>query len=139
MMDERFFLYSEETDLCLRIKEAGWSVRHLPQMTIVHHAGKGGLNPKMEAQNSFARMQHARKHFGGVRRELYRMALITGYGLRWLVATCRRDADRRAVASASMAGASGLGEPPFVMPPQVAVSATARITVDEPIELETAV
>jgi Glycosyl transferase family group 2 len=28
--DERFFLYSEETDLCFRIKQAGWEIRHLP-------------------------------------------------------------------------------------------------------------
>ena len=27
--DERFFIYSEETDLCLRIKSAGWDIRHL--------------------------------------------------------------------------------------------------------------
>ena len=42
LLDERFFIYSEEPDLCLRMKRAGWGVRHLPQMTIVHHAGKGG-------------------------------------------------------------------------------------------------
>lgn len=139
VMDERFFLYSEETDLCLRIKQAGWSVRHLPQMTIIHHAGKGGLNPKMEAQNSYARMQHARKHFGGLQRELYRIALITGYGLRWLVALFRRDPDRRAVTAASLAATAGIGEPPFVLPPPVALPVTGRIRADEPIELETAV
>ena len=30
LLDERFFIYSEETDLCLRIKQAGWEIRHLP-------------------------------------------------------------------------------------------------------------
>ena len=35
-LDERFFMYSEETDLCRRIKTAGWEVRHLPSMTILH-------------------------------------------------------------------------------------------------------
>ena len=39
--DERFFIYSEETDLCLRIKSAGWDIRHLPIMTVLHHAAKG--------------------------------------------------------------------------------------------------
>ena len=29
-MDERFFLFCEETDLCLRIKQAGWEIRHVP-------------------------------------------------------------------------------------------------------------
>ena len=40
--DERYFVYGEEPDLCLRIKRAGWSVRHLPVMTIVHHAERAG-------------------------------------------------------------------------------------------------
>ena len=35
--DERFFVYSEEVDLCLRIKRAGWKIVHLPTMTILHH------------------------------------------------------------------------------------------------------
>ena len=36
--DERFFMYCDEVDLCHRIKTAGWEIRHLPQMTILHHA-----------------------------------------------------------------------------------------------------
>ena len=58
-MDERFFIYCEEPDLCLRIKQAGWEVRHLPPMTIIHHAGKGGVRPKMAAQDAYTRMQYA--------------------------------------------------------------------------------
>ena len=42
LLDERFFIYSEEPDLCLRIKRAGWDGPPPPAMTIVHHAGKGG-------------------------------------------------------------------------------------------------
>ena len=30
-MDERFFLYSEEIDWCLRARNAGWDIRHLPR------------------------------------------------------------------------------------------------------------
>jgi N-acetylglucosaminyl-diphospho-decaprenol L-rhamnosyltransferase len=37
LLDERFFLFAEEPDLCLRIRRAGWDVRHLPTMTITHH------------------------------------------------------------------------------------------------------
>jgi N-acetylglucosaminyl-diphospho-decaprenol L-rhamnosyltransferase len=46
-LDERFFMSSDETDLCRRIKTAGWEVRHLPLMTIVHHAGKAGYKPSI--------------------------------------------------------------------------------------------
>ena len=70
-LDERFFIYSEETDLCLRIKRSGWAVRHLPQMTIIHHAGKGGMSPKMQAQDTYSRMQYAHKHFSGPQRAAY--------------------------------------------------------------------
>ena len=28
--DERFFLFSEETDLCRRVRDAGWEVHHFP-------------------------------------------------------------------------------------------------------------
>ena len=59
LMDERFFIFSEEPDLCYRIKQAGWDVRHLPWMTILHHADKAGVNPKIEAQNAYTRMQYA--------------------------------------------------------------------------------
>ena len=41
-LDERYFMYSEETDFCRRIRTAGWEIRHLPSMTIIHHAGKAG-------------------------------------------------------------------------------------------------
>ena len=62
LLDERFFLQCEEPDLCLRIKRAGWRVRHLPSMTILHH-GKPGVRPRMVAQEAYARRQYAQKHF----------------------------------------------------------------------------
>jgi N-acetylglucosaminyl-diphospho-decaprenol L-rhamnosyltransferase len=34
--DERFFLYREETDLCRRIREAGWRVRYVASVTATH-------------------------------------------------------------------------------------------------------
>ena len=48
-LDERYFMYSDETDFCRRIKLAGWEIRHLPQMTIIHHEGKAGVKPHIES------------------------------------------------------------------------------------------
>ena len=39
-LDERFFLYSEETDWCYRFHRAGWEVAHLPVMAVTHHTGQ---------------------------------------------------------------------------------------------------
>ncbi len=39
LMDERFFMYFEDADLCRRAREAGWLVCYLPQVEIFHHTG----------------------------------------------------------------------------------------------------
>jgi N-acetylglucosaminyl-diphospho-decaprenol L-rhamnosyltransferase len=38
LFDEGFFMYSEETDLCLRLARAGWETHYLPSVTVVHAA-----------------------------------------------------------------------------------------------------
>jgi N-acetylglucosaminyl-diphospho-decaprenol L-rhamnosyltransferase len=38
-MDERFFMYFEDVDLCRPAREAGWLVYYLPQVEIFHHTG----------------------------------------------------------------------------------------------------
>jgi GT2 family glycosyltransferase len=126
LMDERFFLYCEEPDLCLRVKRAGWAIRHLPAMTIVHHAGKGGLQPRMVAQEVFARRQYATKHFSPAHRALYLSAVGTRWALR--AAPLGRDphaAARRAVARHALRTLAGRAEPPFGPPPSTSVSERA--------------
>ena len=121
-LDERFFIYSEEPDLCLRIKRAGWKVCHLPAMTIVHHAGKGGLRPKMWAQDAYTRMQHARKHFSPVHRRVYIAALGLGYAARALAPVLDKSSSgRRAAARAALRVMVGLDRPPFGEPPKQAI------------------
>jgi GT2 family glycosyltransferase len=39
LMDERFFMYFEDADLCRRAREAGWLVYYLPQVEVLHHTG----------------------------------------------------------------------------------------------------
>lgn len=40
--DERYFLYAEDMDLCLRVHESGRSVVYLPQVSIVHSGNRAG-------------------------------------------------------------------------------------------------
>jgi GT2 family glycosyltransferase len=39
LFDERYFMYSEEIDLCRRLRAAGWRVRYVPQAEVVHIEG----------------------------------------------------------------------------------------------------
>ena len=40
LLDERFFIYCEEIDWCLRIKAAGWSIWCVPEAQIVHYVAR---------------------------------------------------------------------------------------------------
>jgi N-acetylglucosaminyl-diphospho-decaprenol L-rhamnosyltransferase len=126
-LDERFFIYAEEPDLCLRMKRAGWSVRHIPEMTIVHHACKGGVRPRMIAQDAFARRQYAQKHFAKPHQALYLGAIGARHVIRAVAAAIRgseaavhREAARRAILTLV-----GQAKPPFGAPPPTALPPTA--------------
>jgi hypothetical protein len=113
LMDERFFFMSEEQDLCLRVRMAGWDIRHLPTMTIVHHVGKRGVDARFAAQGAFAEMQFAAKHFGPVRLCAFRAALALNHGLRLVSPSSpRRDAARAALRTTLGRDGSPFGPPP---------------------------
>jgi len=102
-LDERFFMYSDETDLCRRIRTAGWEVRHLPVMTILHHEGKAGVSAKVESLTAYTRVMYARKHLSPAHRALYtgavllRHSLRSGYAGRGELGRRRRAANRAVV------------------------------------------
>ena len=122
MLDERFFIYSEEPDLCLRMKRAGWRVLHLPAMTIVHHADKGGVRPKMMAQDAFTRRQYAHKHFAPPRRVAYLAAVGARQALRAAAPHGgEAGARRRAAARLALRTLVGRADPPFGPPPTTAI------------------
>jgi N-acetylglucosaminyl-diphospho-decaprenol L-rhamnosyltransferase len=123
VFDERFFLYSEEADLALRVRRAGWQVWHIPLMEILHHSDKAGLDPRIEAQQAFARRQYVQKHFAPARRAAFLGALAVRYGLRGLLAPLSRESAGawRESARLALPLVLGRGEPPFVAPPRTAV------------------
>jgi N-acetylglucosaminyl-diphospho-decaprenol L-rhamnosyltransferase len=111
-LDERFFLYREEPDLCLRLKQAGWQVRYLPLLTIRHEAERNELVPRLVAQNAHAQVLYARKHFGRGRAALYRLALVLRHALR-AVPPAGDTPLKRSAARGALAVVTGRREPPF--------------------------
>jgi N-acetylglucosaminyl-diphospho-decaprenol L-rhamnosyltransferase len=112
--DERFFLFSEETDLCWRLRQEGWQIVHLPLVTIRHFESERSATPRMEAQAAYARLQFARKHFARV--APYRWAMVLRYALR-----ARREAARAALKTV-LEEAPPLAAPP--LPPPAEAQAT---------------
>jgi N-acetylglucosaminyl-diphospho-decaprenol L-rhamnosyltransferase len=97
--DERFFMYCDETDLCRRIKLAGWEVRHLPQMTILHHDRKAGVKPHIECLGAVTRGMYARKYFSPAHRLFYAGAVMLRHALRAVFSGSGELADQKRAAN----------------------------------------
>jgi N-acetylglucosaminyl-diphospho-decaprenol L-rhamnosyltransferase len=62
--DESYFLYSEETDLSLRARDAGLLTRYEPQSVAIHIGGQSGRNDKTHAMMIINRVRLYRRRNG---------------------------------------------------------------------------
>ncbi|MCT9002637.1 glycosyltransferase family 2 protein [Microbacterium memoriense] len=74
--DDRFFLYSEETDFFRRVRDAGRSVWYEPAAVVRHAAGGSGSSVDLERLMAVNRIRYARKHMGAARAAAFRGAVI---------------------------------------------------------------
>jgi GT2 family glycosyltransferase len=63
-MDERFFLYWEDADLCKRLDELGWSTIYFPDAEVVHAGGRSSVHAYRESLAAFhtSALKLFRKH-----------------------------------------------------------------------------
>lgn len=97
LLDERFFAYQEDSDLCYRARHADWKVCYLPSVEIIHYGGRGGagVHPYrslLEWHRSYYR--YYRKHFAAGSPLLLNLAIylmIAGkFALTFVVALFRK-------------------------------------------------
>ncbi|MBI5530879.1 MAG: glycosyltransferase family 2 protein [Candidatus Doudnabacteria bacterium] len=64
-LDEEFFMYGEDLDLCWRCKEAGWKVWYYPKTSITHYKGSSSAKIAFRALKWFhdAMWIFYRKHY----------------------------------------------------------------------------
>ncbi len=64
--DERFFMYSEELDLCRRLKAAGYRIVYAPQAWVVHYEGRSSEQVVAARHTHFNRSKvlYWEKYFG---------------------------------------------------------------------------
>jgi GT2 family glycosyltransferase len=79
--DESFFMYGEDVDLCLRIREAGYRLRYLASEVIYHHEGAGSRKRGRDfapVRQRAANLRVMARHDGALKAFLYRMAVLAG-------------------------------------------------------------
>lgn len=74
--DERFFLYSEETDFFRRVRDLGHEVWYEPSAVVSHAQGGSGSSSDLEKLMAVNRIRYARKHMGLARARAFRGAVV---------------------------------------------------------------
>ncbi len=68
MMDDSYFMYSEEVDWCYRFKKAGWKILYNPAVQAVHLWGGSSKQVRVEMflQLHRSKIEFFRKNYGGL-------------------------------------------------------------------------
>lgn len=79
--EANFFMYSEEIDLCRRIKAAGHSIVYLPAAQVIHFIGQSSDQVVAARQLYFqtSKVHYFRKHHGRFKAGVLRLFLLTSY------------------------------------------------------------
>jgi N-acetylglucosaminyl-diphospho-decaprenol L-rhamnosyltransferase len=79
LLDEGFFLFGEDVDLCLRVRQAGWQVCYLGTALVVHRGGASTSQARDQAAlyAVASRQRFFRKHRGAFYALLHRLINAT--------------------------------------------------------------
>lgn len=85
-LDEAFFMYFEDVDLCRRLRREGYRVRHIAEAEIVHLIGRSsGRDPdRLQLVWELSRISYIEKHFSPFKRCLMKGWIAGGTGWRLL-------------------------------------------------------
>jgi N-acetylglucosaminyl-diphospho-decaprenol L-rhamnosyltransferase len=85
LIDEAFFMYSEELDWQRRIRAAGWKVTYLPTAQIVHDEGKSSEQVIVFRHIQFqkSKIRYFKKHYGKKAGVMVRCWLLLNYAYEW--------------------------------------------------------
>ena len=78
---QNFFMYSEELDLCRRVKVAGWQIVYLSEAQVVHYIGRSSDQAVAERHIYFqtSKVHYFRKWHGALQANLLRWCLLSQY------------------------------------------------------------
>lgn len=94
--DERFFLYSEETDWAYRAHLRGWRHAEVPEVVAMHRGAATSTDDlRREAHFHASQERYFRKHFGALGWQITRAAVWTGATARSIVLRDQRGREAR--------------------------------------------
>ena len=87
LLDEQYFMYTEEVDLCYRLLNASWELDWVPQARVTHYGGASSTQAynAMYVQLYRSKVQFYRKIGGEPHARRFKTLLRLAYWPRWLV------------------------------------------------------
>ena len=84
LLDESFFMYSEDLDWCKRFNDKGWKIVFNPAVSAVHYGGGSSENEpaRFAVEKDLAIIRYWNKHHGAIENTLIRIILLTNHALR---------------------------------------------------------
>ncbi len=79
LLDEDYFMYSEEVDLCKRLRDAGWAIMWSHRSEVVHHGWQSSRQVSTESFLNLYRgkIMYFRKHYGRPMAFIYKLLLVS--------------------------------------------------------------
>lgn len=100
LLDESFFIYSEDVDLCYRLQKAGWRLYWVPGARVVHYGGQSTQQVPFEMFVHLyqGKLAYIRKHYGRFAAGIYKFILLGAslprlslIPLSWLIEPSKRS------------------------------------------------
>jgi GT2 family glycosyltransferase len=90
LLDEQYFMYTEEVDLCYRLNQKGWELYWIPAARVTHfgEASSRQAYNAMYVQLYRSKVQFYRKFGGEPQARLFKRLVRTAYLPRWAIARC---------------------------------------------------
>ena len=78
LLSEDYFMYTEEVDICYRIKQNKWDIYWIPKAEIIHY---GGQSTRQVSRQMFLHLYQSKilffkKHYGSISAILYKVILL---------------------------------------------------------------
>ena len=82
LLDENIFMYTEEMELCYRIKNANYSIMYYPKAQIIHYGGKSGSS-LLSIKSEFEGLKYFyQKHYSSISQFVLKILLKSAAWLR---------------------------------------------------------
>lgn len=93
--DERYFMYHEETDLCLTLREKGFQTIYDPLVSVIHHGSKSSTSSVENRQRTLHENRKSQylffqKHYGFVRAKLAKLIILLAMLARIIILELRQ-------------------------------------------------